>query len=41
MLEEANNEIVEFIKKETNKLLREILHISSLKMKNSFSRSDA
>ena len=41
MLEEANNEIVEFIKKETNKLLREILHISSLKMKNSFSISDA
>ena len=40
-LEEANNEIVEFIKKETNKLLGEILHISSLKMRNAFSRSDA
>ena len=41
ILEEANNEIVEFIKNETNKLLKEVLHISSLKMKNSFSRSDA
>ena len=40
-LEEANNEIVDFVKKETNKLLKEILHIASLNMKNSFSRSDA
>ena len=40
-LEEANNEIVEFVQKETNKLLGEILHTSSLKMKNGFSRSDA
>lgn len=41
ILEEANNEIVNFVKKETNKLLKEILHIASLNMKNSFSRSDA
>ena len=40
-LEDANNEIVEFIKKETNKLFGELLFISSLKMKNAFSRSDA
>ena len=39
-LEEANKEIVDFVKKETNKLLKEILYISSLKMKNSFSKSD-
>ena len=40
-LEEANKEIVDFVQKETNKLLKEILYISSLKMKNSFSKSDA
>ena len=40
-LEEANNDIVEFVKKETNKLLNELLFISSLNMKNSYSRSDA
>ena len=40
-LEEANNVIVEFVKKETNKLLSELLFVSSLKMKNAFSRSDA
>ena len=40
-LEDANDEIVEFIKKETNKLLGELLFVSSLKMKNAFSRSDA
>ena len=40
-LEEANNEIVEFVKKETNKFLGELLFISSLKMKNAFSRTDA
>ena len=39
-LEDANDEIVEFIKKETNKLLGELLFVSSLKMKNAFSRSD-
>ena len=39
-LEEANDKIVEFVKKETNKLLRDILFISSLNMKNSFSRAD-
>ena len=40
-LENANHEIVEFVKKETNKLLGEVLYISSLNMKNAFSRSDA
>ena len=39
--EEANNEIIDFIKKETNKLLGNVLHVASLRMKNSFSRSDA
>ena len=39
--ENCNNKIVEFVKNETNKLLGQILNISSLKMKNSFSRSDA
>ena len=41
LIEDANNEIAEFVKKETNKLLSKVLHISSMKMKNSFSRSDA
>ena len=41
ILEEANNQIVNLVKKETNKLLKEILHIASLNMKNSFSRLDA
>jgi len=40
-LEEANNEIVEFIKKETSDLLSKVLYTSSLKMKNAYSRSDA
>jgi len=40
-LEEANNEIVEFTKKETSDLLSKVLFTSSLKMKNAFSRSDA
>ena len=41
LLEDANNEIVDFIKKETSKLLGDVLKVASLKMKNSFSRSDA
>ena len=39
-LEEANNDIVKFIKKEMNNLLNELIFISSLNMKNSYSRSD-
>ena len=41
LIEDANNEITDFVKKETNKLLNKILYVSSLKMKNAFSRSDA
>ena len=40
-LEEANNEIVEFTKKETSNVLAKVLHTASLKMKNAYSRSDA
>ena len=40
-LEEANDIIVKFVKKELNKLLNELLFVSSLKMKNAYSRSDA
>ena len=40
-LEIANNEIVDFIKEETNKLLGDVLKVASLSMKNAFSRSDA
>ena len=40
-LEEANNDIVKFIKKEMNNLLNELIFISSLNMKNAYSRSDA
>ena len=40
-LENANEYIADFIKKETDNLLKETLNISSLKMKNAFSRSDA
>ena len=39
-LEEANREISEFVKKETDKLLKEVIYVSSLKMKNAFSRAD-
>ncbi|OUM63873.1 hypothetical protein PIROE2DRAFT_9472 [Piromyces sp. E2] len=41
LLEDANNEIANFTKKETSFLLGKVLFISSLKMKNAFSRSDA
>ena len=40
-LDEANNEIAEFTKKETNNLLGKVLYTASLKMKNAYSRSDA
>ena len=40
-LEEANNEIVEFTKKETSNVLAKVLHTASLKMKNAYSKSDA
>ena len=40
-LEEANNEIVEFFKKETTDVLGKVLYTASLKMKNAYSRSDA
>ena len=40
-LEKANDEIVEFSKKETSNLLGKVLYTSSLKMKNAYSRSDA
>ena len=40
-LEEANNEIVDFFKKETTNTLGKVLYTASLKMKNAYSRSDA
>ena len=40
-LDEANNEIAEFTKKETSNLLGKVLYTASLKMKNAYSRSDA
>ena len=40
-LDEANNEIVEFFKKETTNVLGKVLYTASLKMKNAYSRSDA
>ena len=40
-LEDANNEIVEFFKKETTNVLGKVLYTASLKMKNAYSRSDA
>ena len=41
ILEEANNEIVEYFKKETTNVLGKVLYTASLKMKNAYSRSDA
>ena len=40
-LDEANNEIAEFTKKETSSLLGKVLYTASLKMKNAYSRSDS
>ena len=40
-LEEANNEIADYFKKETTNVLGKVLYTSSLKMKNAYSRSDA
>ena len=40
-LEEANNEIVDFFKKETTNTLGKVLYTASLKMKNAYSISDA
>ena len=40
-LDDANNEISEFTKKETTNVLGKVLYTASLKMKNAFSRSDA
>lgn len=39
--EAANQEIADFVKKETDKLLDKVLYIASNKMKNGFARSDA
>ena len=40
-LEDANNEIAEYTKKETTNVLGKVLYTASLGMKNSYSRSDA
>ena len=40
-LEKANEEIAEFVKKETTDVLGKVLYTSSLQMKNAYSRSDA
>ena len=40
-LDEANNEIADFFKKETTNVLGKVLYTASLKMKNAYSRSDA
>lgn len=39
-IQSANEEIVEMLKQETNKVLNKILYIRSLGMKNAFNRSD-
>lgn len=39
-IQSANEEIVEMLKKETNKVLNKVLYIRSLGMKNAFNRSD-
>ena len=41
LLDDANNEIAEYFKKETANLLGKVLHTASLAMKNAYSRSDA
>jgi len=41
LLDDANNEIAEYFKKETTNLLGKVLHTASLAMKNAYSRSDA
>ena len=41
MLQNANEEICQFFKKETTDVLGKVLHTASLKMKNAYSRSDA
>ena len=40
-LEDANNEIADFFKKETTNVLGKVLYTASLHMKNAYSRSDA
>ena len=40
-LQDANEEIAEYWKKETTNCLGKVLHTASLKMKNAYSRSDA
>ena len=39
-IQSANEEIVEMLKQETNKVLNKVLYIRSLGMKNAFNRSD-
>ena len=41
LLQEANEEIAQYWKKETTNVLGKVLHTASLKMKNAYSRSDA
>lgn len=40
LIDRANEEITEFVKKETNKTLRNVLMGASMKMKNGYSRGD-
>ena len=40
-LDDANNEIAEFTKKETANVLGKVLYTASMAMKNAYSRSDA
>ena len=40
-LQDANEEIAQYWKKETTNCLGKVLHTASLKMKNAYSRSDA
>ena len=40
-LEDANNEIAEYTKKETTNVLGKVLYTASMAMKNAYSRSDA
>ena len=41
LLEEANQEMADYLKERTDKYLDSILYTASMGMKNSFQRSDA
>ena len=40
LINEANEKLANMCKKHTNKALKQVLHVSSLNMKNGYNRSD-